>query len=243
MTIVCPTTQLDSSLASQSAAWAMSTGNPDLPISNPSANQGFTISGVRSNTSADNSPPTGAKIAVATPPGQMALTLIARSASSRATDFVNPKNPKLRGCIGARAVSSGYTGYAGDVYNGSGFHERDSIFDPKKCAEKHHRDRSLESVNWFLRDRSAFTARSGVVNHTIELAELFDDKFINNSVSTRLQRPLGKMPRLGSVLLRELSLFMRATTENHFGTFFGETSDDSFADSSGAAGNDSNFSF
>jgi hypothetical protein len=45
----------------------MSTGNPDLPIGNPSANQGSTISGVRSISSADNSPPTGAKIAVATP--------------------------------------------------------------------------------------------------------------------------------------------------------------------------------
>jgi len=44
---------------------------------------------------AESSPPTGAKIAVATPPGQMAFTLIPRSASSRATDFVNPTTPNL----------------------------------------------------------------------------------------------------------------------------------------------------
>ena len=40
-------------------------------------------------------PATGAKIAVAIPPGQMALTLIPRSASSNATDFVNPTTPNF----------------------------------------------------------------------------------------------------------------------------------------------------
>jgi hypothetical protein len=47
MTKVCPATQLDSLLASQTAALAMSTGNPNLPIGNPSANQGSTISDVK----------------------------------------------------------------------------------------------------------------------------------------------------------------------------------------------------
>ena len=51
-----------------------------------------------------------------------------------------------------------------------------------------------------------------------------------------LQHPRGKKPRLGSVLLREPSFFMRTTAENDFSTFFDETSDDSFSNSSGTAG-------
>ena len=94
-TRACPATKLDSLLASQSAAFAISGGNPALPSGIPAANHGATISsGARSIKSADisagNSPE---KIAVAIPPGQMALTLIPRSASSKATDFVNPMTP------------------------------------------------------------------------------------------------------------------------------------------------------
>jgi hypothetical protein len=37
----------------------------------------------------------GAQMKVAVPPGQMALTLIPRSASSNATDFVRPTTPNF----------------------------------------------------------------------------------------------------------------------------------------------------
>jgi hypothetical protein len=37
-----------------------------------------------------------------------------------------------------------------------------------------------------------------------------------------------------------LTFFARTTAKNHFGTFFDETSDDAFSDSSGAAGHDGN---
>ena len=94
-TRACPVTKLDSLLASQSAAFAISAGSPALPIGVSDASHGFTISGVRSTSSAGISGHTGAQIHVAVPPGQIALTLIPRSASSKATDFVNPTTPNF----------------------------------------------------------------------------------------------------------------------------------------------------
>jgi len=90
-----PVTKLDSLLASQSAAFAISAGNPDLPIGYRSAIHGSTISGVRSTNSVGRSGTAGAKIAVAIPPGQIALTRMPRSASSKAADFVNPTTPNF----------------------------------------------------------------------------------------------------------------------------------------------------
>jgi hypothetical protein len=88
-TKACPVTQLDSLLASQSAALAISAGSPALPSGLTSPIQVFTRSGICSTRSADSSGKMGAQMKVAVPPGQMALTLIPRSASSKATDFVS----------------------------------------------------------------------------------------------------------------------------------------------------------
>ena len=56
---------------------------------------GATISGVRSIHSAGRSGYIREKIAVAVPPGQIALTLMPRPASSKATDFVKPIRPNF----------------------------------------------------------------------------------------------------------------------------------------------------
>ena len=47
-----------------------------------------------------------------------------------------PDNSELRCGIGVCTVTSGYTGYARDIYNGSGFHVRDRVFDPIECSYK-----------------------------------------------------------------------------------------------------------
>src|SRR5438876_12380880 len=59
-TRACPVTKLDSLLASQSAAFAISAGSPAAPSGVPAASHGFTISGVRSISSAGISGYTGA---------------------------------------------------------------------------------------------------------------------------------------------------------------------------------------
>ena len=59
------------------------------------ARPGPTMSGICSTNSVGISGNTGAQIKVAVPPTQMALTLIPRSASSKATDFVKPRTPSF----------------------------------------------------------------------------------------------------------------------------------------------------
>jgi hypothetical protein len=54
---------------------------------------------------------------------------------------------------------------------------------------------------------------------------------------------LAKCDVWAQFFFESFSFFTRTTAENNFGTFFGETSDDSFADSSGAACNDGNLIF
>jgi len=96
--------------------------------------------------------------------------------------------------------------------------------------------RSLEPSNGSLCDRSAFASRSRIVHQTIEPAEPFHGKIhqrfgLGRTCSVRqVKRHIWT-----KFFFESFPFFMRATTENHFGTFFNETSDDAFSDSSSTA--------
>ena len=84
--MACPVTRLDSSLASHSAAWAMSSGCPARPSGCTAAKRSVMISSARGN---------GAESGVTIPPGQMQLTRMPWGPPSAAALRVSEITPAL----------------------------------------------------------------------------------------------------------------------------------------------------
>jgi hypothetical protein len=106
-----------------------------FPIGVPDASHSFTISGVRSTSSAGISGHIGAQIHVAVPPGQIALTLIPRSASYQSHGFRQPDNTEFRCGISVRGKASYQAIHASNVYNRStALHAWDGVLDSQERA-------------------------------------------------------------------------------------------------------------
>jgi hypothetical protein len=157
------------------------------------------------------------------------------SASSRATDFVNPMTPNLGGIAGCD------TGNACDVYYGPALHVRYSILDSQEGAPKQKGDGSVKSVDGNFGYRSAYTPRSRVIHDAIEPAEAFYRE-IHKRFGVRLTCRVCPVKRhvFAEFLFESFSFFVQEITKDNSSAFLNETPDNACSDSSGAAGNDSN---
>jgi hypothetical protein len=115
---------------------------------------------------------------------------------------------------------------------------------PKKVPPEQQANRFIKAFDGRSGNWSALATRSRIIDDTVKSRETVYGEFHERlGVGRTCNVCTEECDPLAEFFFKGLTFFGQEIAENHFGTFFDETSDDALADASGTACNDSNLIF